>query len=455
MGINQTEDFMTENVGAGEPGIITAENRKSPIAFGAGNFGTSILWETFGGYAYFYYIDFLGLAITSAALVRTIFTVWDAINDPVMGFLSDHTRTRWGRRRPWLFAGLPLFMLVFVLVFSAPASYKNTSRLFPYMMLVMLAYETLSTIININYSALYPELFRTLIERTRVAVFGQCGNVLGLLVGLALSPLIFGAIGFSRMALIYALVGGTLFFISLWFNRENPAHHPQRAWSSLKPIIQGILVDKVFWLYVLMMVLTLFATGLVSFALPFYVKYALQAPTSVTSLLSGAALLTSLATMPVWTRLVRVWKLRKVFLISACVIGIGTLGLGLLPRIQYAVLSAVFFGAALQGINITHIVIRASLISRNIGRTGMQNEASYYGMMNAALRLGGLLQALVMLLVGVIFGYVSGENPGTQPDVAFRALISAFPLVALFLGGVVGWRFFRTFSPDTDPQTTG
>src|SRR5512133_841932 len=358
MGINQTQGIAVENAGGNEPILITAENRKSPIAFGAGNFGTSILWETFAGYAYFYYIDFLGLAITSAALVRTIFTAWDAINDPLMGFLSDHTRTRWGRRRPWLFASLPLFMLVFVLVFSAPASFKNTSQLFPYMMLVMLAYETLSTIININYSALYPELFRTLVERTRVAVFGQCGNVMGLLVGLALSPLIFGAIGFSRMALIYTLVGGSLFFISLWFNRENPASQPQNSWSSLKPIIHGILVDKVFWLYVAMMVLTLFATGLVSFALPFYVKYSLQAPTAVTSLLSGTALVASLSTMPVWTRLVKVWKLRKVFLISACVIGTGTLGLGLLPRIPFAVLSAVIFGAALQGINITHIVIR-------------------------------------------------------------------------------------------------
>ncbi|MGA9397785.1 MAG: MFS transporter [Anaerolineaceae bacterium] len=455
MSINQTEVIVTENVVIGEPGIIPNQNRKSPFAFGLGNFGTSILVETFNGYAYFYYIDFLGLAITSAALVRTIFTAWDAINDPLMGFLSDHTRTRWGRRRPWLFPSLPLFMMVFVLVFSAPASYKSTSWLLPYMLMVMLAYETLITIIGINYSALYPELFRTLVERTRVAVFCQSGNVLGLLLGLSLSPLLYGVLGFSRMALIYALVGGSLFFISLWFNRENPASHPQSPWSNIKPIILRILVDRVFWFYTLMMILTLFATGLVSFALPFYVKYALHASTGVTSLLSGAALLSSLATMPVWTRLVNVWKPRRVFLISTCVIGIGILGLGLLPHIPFAVLSAVIFGAALQGINITHIVVRASLISRNIGRTGMQNEATYYGMMNSALRLGGLLQALVMLLAGVIFGYVSGENPGSQPDLAFRYLISAFPLVALFLGGIVGWWFFGLFSPDADLLTAG
>lgn len=453
MGIIQTEVIVSENVGAGEPGTISVQNRKSPLAFGAGNFGISILIETFSGYAYFYYIDFLGLAITTAALVRTIFAAWDAIDDPLMGFLSDHTRTRWGRRRPWLFPSLPLFMLVFVLVFSVPASFKGTSQLFPYMLVVMLAYETLSTIIGINYSALYPELFRTLVERTRVAVFCQGGNVLGLLLGLALSPLVFGALGFSRMALIYALAGGTLFFISLFFNRENPARYPQSPRLDIKPIIQGILVDQIFWLYILMMVLTLFATGLVTFALPFYVKHTLQASTGVTSLLSGVALLTSLVTMPVWTRLAKVWKLRRVFLVSACVIGIGTLGLGLLPRIQFAVLSAVIFGAAVQGINITNIVLRASLISRNIHRTGMQNEASYYGMMNSALRLGGLLQALAMLLAGLLFGYVSGENPGPQPDLAFRYLISAFPLVALILGGSVAWRFFGAFSPDGDALT--
>ncbi len=100
------------------------QSRKSPFAFGAGNFGISILSETFNGFAYFYYVDFLGLALASAALVRTVFAIWDAIDDPLVGFLSDHSHSRWGRRRPWLITSLPLMMVTFFLVFSVPASIK-------------------------------------------------------------------------------------------------------------------------------------------------------------------------------------------------------------------------------------------------------------------------------------------------------------------------------------------
>ena len=423
----------------------TIGSRKSPLAYGAGNFGASILSETFSGFAYYYYVDVLGLALALGALIRTAFTIWDAIDDPLMGFFSDRTRTRWGRRHPWLMVGFPLMMLVFFFMFSVPTSFQVPARLFGYMLVIMLLYETLNTVLSVNYSALYPELFRTLVERTRVAVFCQSGNALGLLVGLALSPLVFGTLGFSRMAGIYALAGGTLFFLSLYFNREPPNDRTVNRRPDFGAIFRGILFDRVFWLYILMMVLTLFSTNIIPFALPFYVKYALQAPTWVNSVLFGSALLSSLATMPAWTRLMKRWKLRKVFLISSGVTGVGLAGLGLLPYMPSAIGFAVIIGAAFQGINICNVVIRADLVSRNVRRTDRNNEASYYGMLNSALRSGGLLQSVAMLLVSALFGYVSGSNPGGQPGLAFRFLISVLPVTSLCLAAIVSQQFFRAF----------
>ncbi len=436
---------------ASENSAPAIQTRKSPFAYGAGNFGISILSETFNGFAYFYYVDFLGLALVSAALVRTVFAIWDAIDDPLMGFLSDHSHSRWGRRRPWLISSLPLMMATFFLVFSVPQTFKEPPRLLGYMLVILLIYETLSTMIGINYSALYPELFQTMIERARVAVFSQSGNILGLLIGLALSPLLFQALGFSAMAGIYALAGGALFFISLNFNREGLTNE-SRQWSDLWPTLRGILVDRVYWLYILMMILTFFSTGLIPFALPFYVKYSLHGPTSMISLLSGLALASSLVVMPLWTRLIKRWELQRVFLANVVVLGAGMLGLGLFSGIFPVALSAVFFGIALQGINVCNIVIRASLISRNIDRSGSRNEASYYGMMNSALRLGGLLQSLAMLLAGVLFGYVSGENPGPQPGAAFRFLISALPILSLVVASIFARLFFNAFVEKTIPS---
>jgi GPH family glycoside/pentoside/hexuronide:cation symporter len=70
--------------------------KPSPFFFGLGTLGITVMGETFGAFAYFYYIDFLGLALALAALAWTIYAVWDAVNDPLFSYLSENTRTRWG-----------------------------------------------------------------------------------------------------------------------------------------------------------------------------------------------------------------------------------------------------------------------------------------------------------------------------------------------------------------------
>ncbi len=416
--------MQTEDSTVSDPSL-----RKSPLAFGIGSFGTSILAETFNGYAYYYYIDFLGLAIGSAALVRTIFTVWDVVDDPFTGFLSDHTRTRWGRRRPWLLLSLPFALMAFIGIFSVPASFRTPSQLFLYMLIFLLLFETLNTILGVNYSALFPELFQTVAERARVAVYNQTGNILATVVGLVLAPLLFQSIGFSRMAWIYALIGGCVFFSALFFNREGHISQSQ-PWSAVMPTLRSILVDRVFWLYAFMMILTFFSTNLIPFALPFYVKYSLHMQSGMISLLSGLAMLASLAGMPLWNRVIKRFPLHSVFLGAVSISAVGILPMGLFPKLPGAVFSAIVFGGALQGINVCNIIIRANLVGRNIARTRNRNEASYYGLMNAALRLVGVLQSLAMVSVAVLFGYISGDQPGTNPDMAFRFLISFLPVIS-------------------------
>jgi GPH family glycoside/pentoside/hexuronide:cation symporter len=195
-----------------------------------------------------------------------------------------------------------------------------------------------------------------------------------------------------------------------------------------------------------MMTLTFFGTNLVAFALPFYVKYSLHARTETISMLSGLAMFSSLVSMTAWTRLLKAWQIQKVFFVTLAVSGISMLGFGLFATVPGAALFAVLFGGALQGINVCNIVTRASLISRNIDQTGNYNEASYYGLMNSGIRLGDLLHSLALLLVGVLFGYVSGENPGSQPGLAFRFLMSLLPIAGLSMGALFARKFFKVFS---------
>ena len=132
----------------------------------------------------------LGLAVALAAVIHVIYAIWDAVNDPLVGFLSDNTRTRWGRRRPWLLAGLPFYLLFFVLVYAVPEPFRGGQRLFWYALVMIFLFETASTVIATNYEALFPELFQGFRLQTRASAYGQGFGMVGELVGFALTPIV-------------------------------------------------------------------------------------------------------------------------------------------------------------------------------------------------------------------------------------------------------------------------
>ena len=113
---------------------MNTTRKTSPFRYAVGMFGTSIPINMFKTYAAAFY--------------------------PVYCFLSDRTRTRWGRRRPWLVIGAPLLALCFIAFFNIPA-FLSGSGIFSYMLLMYILTGTLDSLINANYGALFPELFRS------------------------------------------------------------------------------------------------------------------------------------------------------------------------------------------------------------------------------------------------------------------------------------------------------
>src|SRR5690554_5609884 len=97
-------------------------NRQTkPVRYAVGMFGTSIPINMFKTYAAIYYVDQLGLSTALFSLTLFIYTFIDALDNPIYGYLSDRTRTRWGRRRPWLVIGAPLLGLGLLAFYNPPS----------------------------------------------------------------------------------------------------------------------------------------------------------------------------------------------------------------------------------------------------------------------------------------------------------------------------------------------
>ncbi len=411
----------------------------SPLAYGFGSFGLESLYKVFVGFYMFYYIDELGLAIALAAIINVVYGIWDAVNDPIVGFLSDNTRTRWGRRKPWLMTGLPLYMGTLILVYAVPKSLHQGTALFWYAMVIFFLFEAAYTIMQINYSALFPELFQGFVERARAGSYYQGLSTFGELVGFVIPPFIYARFGFVPMAISFACVAGITLFVATIRNKEDPRALMAPP-SVVKEAFGEVLKDRSFLLSTVVFTFLIFTTGMYTLATPFWVKYTVGASPQVTSLIFAIVFMTAILSMSLWSKLIRRLGIKRSWLWSIGGMAASAAILGLATNLVIGVLGATVAGASLGGVKVCREMILASFVDKNLKRTGERREGIYYSLTRVIGKLSKVMESLALVILGVLFGYSSGANPGPNPGNAFRFLIGAFPLVFSLIAWLIASR---------------
>lgn len=430
-----------------QPGSAATAN--SPVVYGIGAFGLSSITQAVAGYFLFFYVDVLGLTVALAALVNAIYAIWDAVNDPLAGYLSDNTRTRWGRRRPWLLVGLPFYLLLFIFIYAVPATFRQGHSLFWYALIVIFFWETMSTVVMTNYQALFPELFQGFRMRARASVYSQGLGSAGELAGFAVTPIVYAAFGFEAMGVLFAGLGGILLLVSILGSSEDPGAQIAQP-LNVRDAFAGVLRDRPFWHFTIVATLLWFTTGLYTIGTAFYAKYSLSAGPTAPSLIFGAVFVVAILSVGLWGRLIRRLGVKKTWLLAIGVMLLSAVALGLAPNLALAITGAMIVGAGLGGVKVCREMILANLVDRSLARTGRRQEGVYYGLNRFIGRLSKLLEALALILLGLLFGYVSGENPGPNPAGAFRFLMSVLPFMCMLAALLVA----RTLQLEED-ETMG
>ncbi len=134
------------------------------LAFGTGDLGAAIVATVQGFFLNAFLLDVAGMRPAAAGAIFLIVKIWDSINDPIIGAMTDRTNTRWGRRRPWLLFGAVPFGLAFFLHWLVPD--VGATGKFIYYLVVALLLDTAFTAVNVPYTALTPELSTDYDERT-------------------------------------------------------------------------------------------------------------------------------------------------------------------------------------------------------------------------------------------------------------------------------------------------
>lgn len=408
--------------------------RTNPWAYALGMLGLTIPVQMYTAYGAFFYNDKMGLPLGLISAGTVLFTIWDAFNDPLMGFLSDRTRTRIGRRKPWLLVAAPLFCLFYILFFSPPGN-AQAGGLAVYFTVFLMLTETMSTVAGTNYHSLFPELFRTPKERTFANSLRQALQLVGMIIGVSMTPMLADWLGYRNTAALLSLLGMGLLLISTLSSHEDPAVQQMQA-PGLKESFRAVLGNKNFWTVSFANFFYQATTGLLLAAIPYFIKYALGLQDADATYMTAAVFVTAIPAMVLWAKLINRFGTLKMWRISLLVLGLSMLPLLFAGSLAAAMIAGAAVGVGIAGVTANIDLINARIIDQDTRDSGLQREGIYISAISFVIRFSGLIKSLVFLLITLLFGFVDGNNPGDRPGLAARFMIGVFPVVLM---GISYW----------------
>ncbi len=409
--------------------------------YAIGMFGTSIPINMFIPYMAAFYVKDLGvLTAVQVGSVLVAYSIIDAIDNPVYGYLSDRTRGRFGRRRPWLFVGAPLLCLSLVAFFSPPGDLSATGYLVWFAVTAILV-ETTDSLVNTNYGSLLPELFPEEKRRARVNALRQGLGLLGLAVAISLTPILKSTLGYGLTAVAYSVIALVAILVMATGVRENPERlaAPQ---PGVADSIRSILGTPSFWVIAITNGAYASAIALLLAGASFFMTYTLGLPESQVSVLLGTVILTSIAFLAMWAALVRRWGVLVVWRTALAVFAVSFVPMYFAGSLMTAVAAGVLIGLGYSGVIATTDVVVARFIDADAARTGVHREAMVIAAFGFFNRLSTSAKSLGFFGMTVLFGYVNRDQPGDQPDAAARFLMVVMPFIFAVIAAVTS-RFVR------------
>ena len=420
--------------------IDAAPPRAQTIAFGASGFPTQLMAQTFSAFVVYFYVTHLGVPPGWVAAAMIAHGILNAVLNPVVGALSDRIRTPWGRRVPWIGLGIVPLVVAFALVWMPPE--LPVAGLIAWFLVVVAVYDIAFVVVVLNISALFPEIFRTTEERARGNVPRQIFAILGMVLGTAGAPALYGSMGWPGMALV---LGGVCLVLLVWSFLGGMVERtvPEAASEAMTWRRQLTLTfaNRAFVPYVLGSLCVQTSIAIILAALPFYVRYSLHATEGEGSVLLGAIFVTAIPSIVLWSAVVRRTSPRTALLWSVGVFGVAVLGYLLPTSVLAAALVGIAVGVGIGGLLQLLEVMLAQIIDDDAARTGHRREGAYFGVNGFVVRGAVVVQAIVAAVVLTASGFDAtlGDSQPDAVDGGIRVMVAVIPLVFTALAWVCFW----------------
>lgn len=413
-------------------------SKKNKLAYGVGDGSISLTVTVVGAYFALFLTDVVGLPPGLAAISLFVGRSWDYVNDPLVGYLSDRTRTRWGCRRPYLLFGAIPFGLCFAMMWWRPPLASNAA-LVVYYAVAYLFFDAAQTVIYMPYVALTPELTQDYDERTSLTSYRMFFSLLASLIAFVIPATIVGAFrpeNASRVLSMGLIFGAASIapILTTFFGTRERAEFTSQSQPRLLPSLRAALRNRPFVFSMVMFLFVWMSIDLVQATLLYFVKYAVQREAQ-SDIIMAAIFVTALVTLPIWLGVSNKADKRRAF-----VVGIGfwavvqvlviTLGPGSPMYLVYGLCTLAGIGVAAAHVLPWSIIPDA--IEWDEYHSGERHEGMFYSIVTLAQKVASSIVVPLGLLLLQASGYQAAS--ATQPASAvlsIRILVGPIPAVLL------------------------
>ncbi len=391
------------------------------FGWGIGSLGVSLLFNTYSALLLFYLTNIVGLKLEVAGTLIVIAKIYDALINVPMGLLSDNTKSRWGRRRPWFLLGALLCSVWFLVIFNTPAVTGDSASpaVVAWVLGALLLYSTGYAIFNVPYMAMPAEMSSHYHERTAImsyrVIFIQVGNFIAVGLGPRLAQEFGGGLtGYSLVGSVLSLC--TLVTMVGCFFGTAKARQVQQTSVRHPPMdqLRSALRNRPFMLLAAFKFLTLIAGATVFATLLFFIKNILHLEQGVMLWYSAAHGIAAFIAVPfVWVPLSVRFGKQKALMVATLGFAVTALTWMLAQPGEPLVLfifRAFLLGSFAAGKLLLGLTLLPDVMEYDFLKTGLRREGAYAGAYNVVEKAAYAISPLMMTVIFGLLGYQESVN---------------------------------------------
>ncbi len=426
------------------------------IAYGMPGLGAGYMYLLMSLYVMKFSTDVLLIAPAVMGVIFSISRIWDAVSDPIAGYLSDRTTFKFGRRRTWMLISFIPISFGFLAVFSPPESMQGQS-LDLWMMIAILSFYSAITLLNVPHMALGAELSEDYHERTRLFGVRHIGFTLGSILALVSMSLLIseennpdGDVRQLAGSLAFYAIGAMslMIFFAVSKLKENPEFQNRVNKNPFKAF-RDVWINPHAKILIIVLFIENLGGAVIGVLTLYVTQYIVEAP-AWAPLIIFAYMLPSALSVPLWIPLSRRLGKIRLWVFSLAFTGISFGGIFIIPFLDSVTdrLIVMFIGAALGGMaagcgGAIGPSVKGDVIDYDEYLTGERKEGSYFAALNFVFKSATGIMLLVTGFVLQFSGFIPNQPQTMEVKIALISLYGLVPLVFYSLGAYLLYKKFK------------